>query len=220
MTVAIPEAAGAAERAGARAYRPRHARAAGRQSARRQPRRPALTTTASIRRPAPASTTVSTAAAGDPAAAAGTLRGRGQDQDPGRDRSGGGLVPGHGSYHRIVIAEFIATVLIIGASPFLIPRTSKSATPADVAKAAAKGADPLSLSGPLIRLTAACVVFFVLALLSSGPKTGRIAAAFGLLVMLGTLINATDMWTALGQAFSGKVPFTPATGLTAQNPFG
>lgn len=135
------------------------------------------------------------------------------DQDRDRDRPG--LFRDRGGYHRIVIAEFIATIIIIGMSPFLIPRTSASDDPETEAKAAVRD---LALSAPLVRLTAACAVFFVLALLSTGQKTGRIAAAFGGLITLGTLINATDMWTAVGQVFAGaqaRKKVTPDTGLGA-----
>jgi|SRR5579859_1294883 len=104
------------------------------------------------------------------------------------------------AYHRIVIAEFLATVLIIAAVPFLVPRDSGSGTPGEEA-AAAVGS--LSLSRPLVRLTAACVVFFMLALLANGQRTGRAAAALGGLVTLGALLNATDALTALGQMFAG-----------------
>jgi hypothetical protein len=105
-----------------------------------------------------------------------------------------------GTYHRIVIAEFLATVLIIAAAPFLVPRDTSSGTPAEEAAAAVKS---LALSKPLTRLTAVCVIFFVLALTANGERTGRVAAAFGALVMLGAMLNATDTWTALGQVFTG-----------------
>jgi hypothetical protein len=105
-----------------------------------------------------------------------------------------------GTYHRIVIAEFIATVLIIFAAPILVPRDSNSDTPEKEAAAAVRS---ISLSAPLIRLTAACLVFFVLALLANGRETGRISAALGLLVVLGALLNASDTLTALGQLFTG-----------------
>lgn len=105
-----------------------------------------------------------------------------------------------GAYHRIVIAEFLATVLIIAAAPILVPRDASSGTPAEEARAAVRS---LSLSRPLTRLTAVCVIFFILALSANGQRTGRVAAAFGGLVMLGALLNATDTWTALGQMFSG-----------------
>lgn len=105
-----------------------------------------------------------------------------------------------GTWHRIVIAEFIATVLIIVAVPFLVPRTSSSGSPEEEAAAAVK---TLALSRPLVRLTAVCIVFFLLALSANGERSGRVAAAGGALVMLGTLYNATEAITALGQMFTG-----------------
>jgi hypothetical protein len=119
----------------------------------------------------------------------------------------------HGSYHRVVIAEFIVCVLLVGASPFLTPRTDKSKSAAEEATAALSA---VSLAGPLVRLTALCIVFFSLALLSTGQKTGKIAAALGALVTLGVLLNATDMFTAISQAFGpakqASSPASPASG--------
>jgi hypothetical protein len=130
-----------------------------------------------------------------------------------KGRRGGGVpdvsmpsYEGHASYHGIVIAEFVVTIILIGMSPFLTPRTSTSGSPSDEAKAAAAAT---SLAGPLVRLTAASILFFVLALMSTGEKTGKIAAAAGGLVVLGTLLNATDMFTAISQAFgAGKTTTT------------
>ncbi|HEY2089880.1 MAG TPA: hypothetical protein VGH54_28150 [Mycobacterium sp.] len=129
--------------------------------------------------------------------------GGGQDQEQSRDRSGLSL-PG-GSYHRIVIAEFLATVVIISAAPFLVPREANSAAPE---KEAAAAVASLKLSRPLVRLTAACVVFFLLALMANGARSGRTAAALGGLVTLGALLNATDTWAALGQMFTGAAHLT------------
>jgi len=111
------------------------------------------------------------------------------------------LVPADpGRYRRIIIAEFAATVVIIGASPFLAPRKG-SETPAE---AAAR----FTLAAPLVRLTAACIVFFALALMSHGQKTGRVAAAFGGLIMVGTLLNATTALDGLSMVFS-SAPSSP-----------
>lgn len=104
-----------------------------------------------------------------------------------------GRVPAK-TYHRVVLAEFVVTILIIGASPIVVPQ--KQAAAADAEAAAAT----VTFAGPLIRLTATCVIFFVLALMATGQKTGKVAAAFGALVMVGAMINATDLWTALGHA--------------------
>jgi len=105
-----------------------------------------------------------------------------------------------GRYRRIIIAEFAATVVIIGASPFLTPRKAGESP----AEAAAR----FSLAAPLVRLSAACIVFFVLALMSHGAKTGRIAAAFGGLITLGALFNATTALDGLSLIFS-STPTTP-----------
>jgi hypothetical protein len=105
---------------------------------------------------------------------------------------GGGLPPK--TYHRAVLAEFVACVVLVGASPVLTPRTK--------AKGSQQVVDTtVSFAAPLVRLTAVCIVFFVLALMASGPRSGKIAAAFGGLVLLGTLLNATDMFTAITAAF-------------------
>jgi hypothetical protein len=106
------------------------------------------------------------------------------------------------TYHRIILAEFVTCVVLISAVPVLSPR-----------KASAAG-DALSLAAPLVRLTAVCVVFFVLALMGAGQKSGRAAAAFGGLVTLGTLLNATDTVTALAAAFTAR----PAAAAAAAAP--
>jgi hypothetical protein len=132
------------------------------------------------------------------------------------------------TYHRVILAEFAACVVLIAAAPVLTPRTRQSGGQ-EIADATA------SLAGPLVRLTAVCILFFVLALMASGPRSGKAAAAFGGLVVLGALLNATDMLTALAKAFtgaatgssassSGGILPTPAGGAapvgTAGNPIG
>jgi len=114
------------------------------------------------------------------------------------------------TYHRIVLAEFIGTVLIIAAAPIVVPQNSKGA------------AAQVSYAGPLVRLTAVCVVFFVLALMATGEKAGKVAAAFGGLVLTGAALNAGDLWSALASAIgatkptsASSSPASPAAGLTA-----
>jgi len=102
------------------------------------------------------------------------------------------------TYHRIVLAEFVATVLIIGASPLIVP--AKQTAASDAAAAAAT----VSFAGPLVRLTATCVIFFILALLATGDRAGKFAAAFGGLIVAGAALNATDLWTGLASAFTGR----------------
>jgi hypothetical protein len=142
-------------------------------------------------------------------------------QSPGGNSIGGTVTkPGLPSktYHRIVLAEFAACIVIVGVSPVLTPRTTVKGgkTVADTT---------VSYAGPLVRLTAVCIVFFVLALMASGERTGKIAAAFGGLVLAGALLNATDMFAALGKAFGpGKGSFSgnigATTGQTIANAFG
>jgi hypothetical protein len=112
------------------------------------------------------------------------------------------------TYHRIVLAEFLATVLVIGASPLVVP--AKQTAEGDIAAAIAT----VSLAGPLVRLTAVCVIFFILALMASGEKSGKVAAAFGGLILAGAVINATDLWTALGHALGAGA--AAATGQAGQ----
>ncbi len=99
-------------------------------------------------------------------------------------------------YHRIIIAEFAVAVLIAGASPLLKPG-------GPFRKAPLAGAGSGSLTGPLIRLTAVCAVFFILALAGTGERSGKIAAAFGGLVVLGMAFNALPEITTLGLALGG-----------------
>ena len=70
-------------------------------------------------------------------------------------------------------------------------------------------------AGILVRMTAASILFFVLALMANGPRAGRIAAAFGGLVTVGTALNAGPVWTGLGRVFGGAAgppPAAPAAG--------
>lgn len=128
--------------------------------------------------------------------------GRQDRPDEARSLYGGGgsstrvSLPGK-TYHRIVLAEFAACVILVGASPILTPRTKKKGDQTVVDAS-------VTLAGPMLRLTAVCIVFFVLALMASGERTGKIAAAFGGLIVLGTLLNATDMVTLMGKVFKGS----------------
>jgi len=112
------------------------------------------------------------------------------------------------TYHRIVLAEFVACIVLVGASPVLTPRTTAKGNTAVVDTT-------VSFAGPLVRLTAVCIVFFVLALMAAGPRTGKIAAAFGGLVLLGTALNATDMFTAVAHAFGPAKAAGSAAGAAA-----
>lgn len=102
-----------------------------------------------------------------------------------------------GAYHRWVIAEFAIAVVVIGASPLLRPG-------GPIGKGNAGKVEEGSLAGPLIRLTAVCILFFVLALMANGPRSGKIAAAFGALVDLGIIFNSLPEWKTITTAFGGK----------------
>jgi len=65
-------------------------------------------------------------------------------------------------------------------------------------------------AGILVRMTAASILFFALALMANGPRAGRIAAAFGGLVAVGTAVNAGPVWTGLSRVFGGAA--APAAG--------
>lgn len=114
------------------------------------------------------------------------------------------------TYHRIILAEFATCVVLVAFSPVLTPRAGTSGA------RAAEGA-AVSLAGPLVRLTAVCILFFALALMASGERAGKAAAAFGGLVTLGALLNATDMLTAVAKLFTGAAAAS-STGAAAGGP--
>lgn len=93
---------------------------------------------------------------------------------------------GEGSAHRIVAAEFALCVVLVGMSPVVMrnPTNGHVYVPND-----------------FVRLSAVALVFFVLALMSNNARGSRIAAAFGALVTLGVLYNASSSLTALGSIF-------------------
>jgi hypothetical protein len=103
------------------------------------------------------------------------------------------------TYHRIILAEFVGCLILVAAAPILNPAT-KSGGGSDAAVNTT-----VSFAGPLVRLTALCITFFVLALMASGPRTGKIAAALGGLVLCGAMLTAKDVWAALGDAFGATV---------------
>lgn len=91
------------------------------------------------------------------------------------------------TYHRWVLAEFVACIILAVVGGVLSPR---------------KRADgSLTWAKLLMQLTSISLVFFVLALLSAGQKMGKVAAAFGLLVVLGVLMNSTDSIEAMAKVF-------------------
>lgn len=112
------------------------------------------------------------------------------------------------TYHRIVLAEFATCLVLIGAAPIVAPATTSRKGHVEVDTG-------VSLAGPLVRLTALCVVFFVLALMASGQRAGKVAAAFGGLVTLGVAMNSIEVFTALAKAFGGGKPGPAAPGAGA-----
>ena len=103
------------------------------------------------------------------------------------------------SYHRWVMAEFIACVVLVGLTPLI--KNPQDAEGNDLAPE-----DALFGAKALIRITALSVVFVILALLSNNEKSGKFASAFGGLVLAGVLINTSpDIWTKIGSLFGGNV---------------
>jgi hypothetical protein len=97
------------------------------------------------------------------------------------------------TYHRWILAEYAVCIVVVASHPFLAPK--KDVETSAVTK---------SLAMPVIRLTALSMVFFVLALLANGPRTGKVAAAFGGLVTLGVIMNATESAKTLSKMFTPK----------------
>lgn len=97
-------------------------------------------------------------------------------------------------------------MLILIATAILAPLGEGSKLP--TAEQAAKSS---AGAGVVVRMTAASLLFFVLALMANGPRAGRIAAAFGGLVVVGTALNAAPVWTALGRIFGGAAAGPPPT---------
>lgn len=93
---------------------------------------------------------------------------------------------GTGSAHRIVSAEFALCVVLVGVTPIVMrnPENGHVYIPND-----------------FVRLSAVCLLFFVLALLSNNPRSSRFAAAFGGLVTLGVVYNCAQSLNAIGSIF-------------------
>jgi len=105
------------------------------------------------------------------------LPGSGEDKKNKKIRVGGGRNSfGHGHYQPVVLAEFLVAVLIVSVSPL--------AKGGDATAQAKGGPSPYS-TDTMKQLIAIGGTYFVLALLSGGKKTGRYAAWFGALVLLG-----------------------------------
>lgn len=96
------------------------------------------------------------------------------------------LSMGGSGAHKLVIAEFVLVILLIGISPIM---TRKPA------------GGHVYLAGDFVRLTAACLLFFVLALAANNPRSARFAAAFGGLVTLGVAFNSLGALRATANLF-------------------
>jgi hypothetical protein len=107
--------------------------------------------------------------------------------------------PSQKTYHRWVMAEFVGCIVLVGVTPLLNE-------PKDADGNAVATQDVLFGADALIRLSALCVVFFILSLLSNHEKSGKFAAAFGGLIMTGILINTSPtLWKKMGSLFGGDV---------------
>lgn len=91
-----------------------------------------------------------------------------------------------GSAHKIVVAEFVLCVVLVGLTPVLMRNPNNG---------------HVYIPNDFVRLSAVCVVFFVLALLSNTPKASKVAAMFGALVTLGVIYNASQSLSAIGSIF-------------------
>lgn len=99
------------------------------------------------------------------------------------------VTPGDRGYQPVILAEFLAVVVIITVAPI-----ASGGSPAAQAKGSLSPYD----TGDLRQLAAAGMVYFVLALISSG-NSGRLAAWFGGLVLI---------MLALGKVASGEFKAT------------
>lgn len=107
-----------------------------------------------------------------------------------------------GDYTKVIAAEYAFAVVLLGAAP-LVPNPAKSDHGA------------VRVVEPLARFTALWIVFLVLSLLSSGRSTGRIAAAFGGLVLLGVAYSARNTITGAAALLSSATGTQPSN-LTSQ----
>lgn len=92
------------------------------------------------------------------------------------------------TYHRVVLAEFIGAAVLAVVGGILSPRKRADGNPTWVHL--------------IVQLTAICFVYFILALLSARPTLGKVAAAFGLLVLLGILMNSADSVRKMAAVFA------------------
>lgn len=104
------------------------------------------------------------------------------------------------NYTRVVGGEFLLAALILAASTVMISK-ARGKQLASVPPQTPGSTRALTTAMPLSRLTATCALYILLALLSSGDRTGRIAAGFGGLVVLGVVFSERDVFTAMSEIF-------------------
>lgn len=88
---------------------------------------------------------------------------------------------------KIVLAEFVVCAVLVGLSPFGKTDTKHGT------------------EGTLMQYSALCGVFFVLALMTGGKRSGNVAAAFGILVTLALIYQSRNTFQTLANFFgAGK----------------
>ncbi len=95
-----------------------------------------------------------------------------------------------GHYTALVAIEYLACMVMVLLSLGLV---GKNNTKTDIL---------LTPVVAMVRLTAVSLLFFILAILSTGEQMGRISAAFGGLVTAGVSLNATNEWRSLAGIFN------------------
>jgi hypothetical protein len=118
------------------------------------------------------------------AQAAGSLpqgNGKGRARKAGRNALSA-RVPGGRNYQPVILAEFLVAIIVVALAPI-----AKGGT--DTAKA--KGSPSPYDTNTLKQILMLGVVYFILALLSSGRQMGRFSAWFGALVLLAVGVQQT-----------------------------
>jgi hypothetical protein len=170
MTVAIPEAVGVAERAAA-------GRAAASRGGGKVVQGRVEGSTYELRNPRTVNRRTATGPRTAPRTAAPQAPPVGAPRT-GRRRGGSRtrIAPGGRNYQGVILAEFLVAVIVVAFLPL-------ASGPAD----GKQGPSPYRVND-MIQLVAIGAVYFVLALFSSGERSGRIVAWFGGLLTIGILI--------------------------------
>ena len=189
MTVAIPEAVGAVEGVAGRSAVA--SRGGGRKVVRGRVegstyelRNPRTVNRRTAPGPGPAPRTAAPEAPAEPSDRSGVIGTRG---------GGGGR-----SYQGVILAEFLVAVVVVSFLPLASGPTDGK-----------QGPSPYRVND-MIQLVAIGAVYFVLALFSSGERSGRVVAWFGGLLTIGILIAKTSSGQ-LSAAVSGVSGVDKAT---------